>query len=381
MKFYFNRMMILILCLLTISACSRESTSSKPRVITISSQVLTNTLFYTGIVQPIKTTVVTSPADGVIIDMPFQYGEKIKEGDLLFVISSTKFLTDYKSALMQYIKAKSDFNNSQTQLSEATFLHKNELISDDEFKTKQSNFYTAQLALLQAKDTLESLLHQLNINDIDLYSLTIADIDKITKAMHLQINSENLRILSPSDGIVLSQNKSEEESKKISKGDNTKQGDVLAVIGNMNGLSVRIKVNELTVNQLNVGQKIKVTGIAFSDYILNGQIARIDRQGEGSNSGLPTFLVEVIVPSLTDNQLKDIHVGMSAKVEINIEEQQQITVPIAAINDKNGVSYVKVLDEKSGNTHDLFVKTGKTTLDSVAILSGLKEGDKIVIPG
>ncbi len=52
-----------------------------------------------------------------------------------------------------------------------------------------------QLALLQAKDALEILLHQLDIKDIDLYKLTIADIDKITQALHLQMNSENLRIL------------------------------------------------------------------------------------------------------------------------------------------------------------------------------------------
>jgi multidrug efflux pump subunit AcrA (membrane-fusion protein) len=313
--------------------------------------------------------------------MPLQYGEEIKKGQLLFVMSSTKFLTDYKSALMQYIKTKSDMNNSSTQLTEAKFLYKNELISKDDFKMKQSNFYTAQLAYLQAKDTLETLLRQLNIKNINLNTLSIADVDKVMQALRLPTTSENLPILSPAVGVILASSKNEGESKKITKGDIVKQGDVLAIIGNMEGLRVRIKVNELNVNQLKAGQKVKVTGIAFSDFELNGKIERIDRQGDVATNGLPTFLVEVIVPKLLAHQYKNIHVGMSAKVEVNIEEASQITIPLTAINEQNGIAYVKIFDRKSGKIRHSPIKTGKTTVNSVAVLSGLKEGESIVIPG
>ncbi|RDI46592.1 efflux RND transporter periplasmic adaptor subunit [Aquicella lusitana] len=377
--FYLPLIVLTVLCLL--SACSREPKVEGGRVVTIEARSFANTLYYSGTIQPLKTLVVPCPTDGVVVDMPFQYGEKVKPGQLLFLISSSKFLSDYKSALMQYIKAKSDFNNSQGMLSEAEFLHKNELISDDDYKMKKSTFYANRLALLQAKDALENLLKQLDIKDINLYKLTIADIDKITEAMHLRMSSENLRIFSPAEGTVLSPSKTEEENKKISKGDAVKQGDVLAVIGDMNGLSVHIKVNELTVNQLRIGQKVKVTGIAFPDEILKGEIKRVDKQGEATNGGLPTFSVEITVPTLTAAQQKMIHVGMSAKVEINIEEAPQIMIPFAALSEKNGATYIRRYDTKTGKTPWVEVKTGKATADTVAILSGLKAGDKIVIPG
>lgn len=375
------RIITLIFCFL-LASCSPPSKKENKGVITIAPQTVSSTLYYSGTIQPLQTVVVPSPADGVILDMPFQYGEEVKSGQLLFMVSSTKFLADYKTALMAYIKAKSDFNNGETQLREATFLHKNELISDDDFKSKQSNFYAARLALLQAKDTLENLLQQLNIKNVDLYKLTIADIDKITQALHLQTTAdtlEHLRIVSPAKGIVLSPNKGEEESKKIMKGDAVKQGDVLAVIGDMSGLSARIKVNELTVNQLKVGQKVKITGIAFPDHQLAGEIKRVDRQGELSPGGLPTFAVQIVVPTLSKEQQKEIHVGMSAKVEIAIESDTQIVIPILAIKEKNGQSYVNVKDEKTEKIREVFVKTGKTTLDSVAILAGLKAGDNVVL--
>ncbi len=381
MKYNFRCIIAITLCLIGLQSCSRETKKESSHIVDIQSKTFANTLFYTGTVLPLKTIVVPSPADGVVIDMSFQYGEPVKAHQLLFEISSTKFLTDYKTGLMQYIKTKSEFNTSQAQLSEATFLHKNQLISDDDFKMKKSNFYAAQLALLQAKDALEVLLHQLDIKDFNLYKLSISDIDKITQALHLQDNSENLRIHAPTDGIILSPSKNEEENKKTMKGDAVKQGDVLAIIGDMSGISVRIKVNELTVNQLALGQTVKVTGIAFPEYTLVGKIKRVDRQGDASTGGgLPTFPVEINVTNLSAAQQKSIHVGMSAKVEINMEEDSQIIIPIVSVKEKNGASFVQTYDQKSGKKQEVAVRTGKTTMDSIAILSGLKIGDKIVVP-
>lgn len=372
-RYYF----FLIFFLLGLTACSNEHKSSSKEMITVQENIMQNVLYYSGIVQPLKTFVITSPADGTVIDMPFQYGEIVKSGQILFIISSSKFLSDYKSGLMTYVKAKNEYNNAQTQLNEANFLHSNKLISDDEYKMKKSNYYASRLALLQAKDTLENLLNQLDIKNINLYQLTIADIDKITNA--LQSSSDTLRILTPVAGMVLSPSKGEEENKKILKGDVVKQGDVLAIIGDMQGLTVRIKVNELTVNQLHMGQKVQVTGIAFPEDILEGEIKMIDHQGEVLGGGMPTFAVEVMVPKLTPQQQKTIHVGMSAKVEISIQEEPKLTVPITAIREKNGELFVEIFDEKNKQSKFVNVKTGKTGVDSVAILSGLRVGDKIVI--
>src|SRR5688572_23218105 len=124
--------------LLIVSACQRSSSSSISQWLAVAQPTFTNNALYSGTIQQLKKQIIPSPADGVVVEMPFQYGEVVQAGDLLFKLSSTKFLTEYKSALMQYVKAKNDFNTSQTQLAEGKFLHKNQLISDDDFKMKQS---------------------------------------------------------------------------------------------------------------------------------------------------------------------------------------------------------------------------------------------------
>ena len=375
-----TRIILLTLLMSGFASCSREPAIKDGHMETITPRSVSSALYYSGSIQPVRSLVLTSPVDGVVVEMPKQYGEAVESGNLVFMLSSAKFLSDYKSALMQYIKAKSDFNTSKVQLGEGEFLHKNLLISDDDFKMKQASYYSNRLVLLQAKDALENLLQQMDIKDIDLYKLSISDIDKIDKAMHLQKKSENLRILAPAVGVLLAPSKNEDDSKKVLKGDTVKQGDVLAVIGDMRGVSVRIKVNELTVNQLNIGQKVTVTGIAFPDDILDGVISRVDRQAESSGSGIPSFTVEVAVPKLTEKQQSVIHVGMSAKVEINLSDDARIMVPVKAVFEKKGASYVQAYDAQSGTLKDVLVRTGKSTPDAVTVLSGLNAGDKIVVP-
>jgi HlyD family secretion protein len=374
---------LLLVILFTLTRCHHHeaSTSTHSSIITVESHPLASSLFYAGSIQPLKAIAVISPADGVIEEMPFHYGDAIKAGSLLFTINSEKFQTDYKTALVQYVKARSDLSNNQNQLYQGEFLHKNKLISDDEFKIRQTNFYNAQLAFVQAKDSLGKMLKQLNVTGINLYDLSISDIEKINKALHMQGDEQKLRVVAPSSGVALlpAKNDSSGVEKKMGKGEQVKQGDVLALIGDGKGISVHISINEFDINQIKVGQHVKVTGTAFPDYSLEGEIAGVDHQAQANQSGIPNFSADVVVASLTPAQQKAIYIGMSAKVEVDIEEPALITVPLAAVTEKNGNAFVKLQDPNTGAWQDHPVKTGKTTADSVVILENLKVGDNIAV--
>ncbi|EKD72334.1 MAG: hypothetical protein ACD_45C00701G0005 [uncultured bacterium] len=386
MKRYLKIMIVtfLVLCLYTCMQHRRAQAIAKNNtLVTVEPHSLTATLYYSGIVEPLKTVVVTTPSDGVIADMMFHYGDVVKEGQLLFSITSEKFQTDYKNALMQYIKAKTDFVNSQSQMKESEFLHVNQLISDDDFKAKKTNYYNAQLVMIQARDALSGMLKQLDMRGMNIYELKIEDIDKISKALHAQENMQHLHVIAPTHGVVLLPNKGDGvdgELKKVMQGDQVKQGDVLAVMGEVSGLTIRINVSEFNINQLKVGQKVQVTGAAFPDFILQGNIAALDRQGHPSQGGLPTFPVEVIVPHLSGEEQNAIHMGMSAKVAIETGGVAKMTVPIQAVFQQAGHTYVKVQDKKTGEVRNIAVTTGQTTLDSVVIESHLSAGDILVVP-
>lgn len=369
---------------LLLAGCGHSDDKSQNKnneAISIAPNTLSTQLFFSGTIQPLKTMVVTSPVDGVVDDMTFHYGDNVKPGQLLFTVSSEKFKTDYKTALMAFIKAKNDFTTAKSQLAESKFLIKNQLISDDDFKSKQSAFYNAQLSLIQAQDAMTVLLKQLDVPDVNLSQLSIDKIDKITQALHIEDGAQKLHVQAPVAGVALVQVKSSstDDAKKVEKGDQVKQGDVLVSIGNISGFLVHIEVNEFNINQLKMGQKVKVTGPAFSDFVLNGEITGIDRQGETSQGGLPIFPVDVVVPTLTPEEQAEIHIGMSAKVEIDIESDKKITVPIAAVYEKSNQTYVKVKNKFGKSPREVAVKTGETTEDSVVIESGLNSGDEVIV--
>ena len=54
-------------------------------------------------------------------------------------------------------------------------------------------------------------------------------------------------------------------------------------------------------------------------------------------------------------------------------------LPVNAVTEKNGVSVVTILDAQ-GKTKTVPVVTGDTTPIDVVIISGIKVGDKVVIP-
>lgn len=375
------RIVFLVACLF-LSSCGSHEKKTTSDTLTVTAKSSVQSLFFSGVIQPLKTSVITSPADGVIQEMLFHYGDPISTGKLLFTISSEKFQTDYKTALMQYIKSKNEFDTSQSQLQQSQFLHKNELISDDEFKTKQTTFYNAQLSLVQAKEVLSSMLKQLTVQGFNIDDLTIENIQKISQVLHAQGDIQKLKVNAIVGGVILLPTKldnGETESKHINKGDQVKQGDVLAVVGDTNGLSIHVSVNEFNINQLKVGQPVKVTCAALPDEILEGKIAGMDRQAQVSSAGMPTFPVDVVVPHLTQKQQDNIHMGMSAKVEIDIESAPEISVPITSVIERDGLTFVKVKDAITGKIQEKSVKTGQTTQDSVVIVSSLKAGDSIVV--
>jgi multidrug efflux pump subunit AcrA (membrane-fusion protein) len=369
--------------IVNISGCvdkEKNSKFGKDQIITVTREPLTAHLLYAGIVQPLKAMVVTTPAEGVVEDITFHYGDVVKAQQPLFMIVSDKFQTEYKNALMQYIKAKTDFINTESQFKESEFLHKNQLISDDDYKGKKTNYFTAKLSLIQAKDALATMMKQLDIKGFNFEELTVADIDKISVQLHQQEGSQKIHIVAPAAGVVLLATKEESDlSVKISKGSQVKQGDMLAMIGDVSGLNIHINVNEFNINQLKIGQKVKVSGTAFSQFSLEGYISGIDRQAQLTQGNVPVFAVEIVVPTLTPAQQSVIHIGMSAKVQIDIESPPVVSIPLSAIYTKNNVPYVKMQDQHSHKVVEVPVQTGQTTEDRVVIESPLKAGDTIFV--
>lgn len=399
---------ILVIFICLIFYYLHHANSASESIITVEPEANNNELNFTGTIAPGDVYPVTSLVDGVVDKRYFSYGQQVKANQILFHISSPKVLDDYRSAKVNYLKAlqadqdmqnwqnssdvisarrtldtaKNELQNSQRQLMESTQLKKLGYISSDEYYSAQNQYQSSLSSFEQAQDSLNETLKKGQGINVQIEKLTLAQAQSSLQELQAQLNS--LDVKAPHSGIALfpdksSDNNSSSGTTEINVGSVVKPGDNLVTIGNLESITVAVKVNEVSVDQIKPGQDIVITGVAFPDITLNGKVESVDAQASSDANELPTFAVHMLVPGLTSEQRAPIKVGMSATVELNLGGPQVIMVPINAVSPgPNGTTVVKLVG-KFGKTTEVPVVTGEISSDSVEIKQGLKPGDRIKV--
>ena len=377
-----------LLSVLALPIAMAQSTANT-HIIIAKKQAVTNQLSYAGIIDPLETQVVTSTEEGTIDHLNFQYGQPVQAGQLLFEVNSKKFQDNFIAALKTYLTAKQQFHQVETKQQEQGELWKYGLISRDVYTSVQAEYYNDELALLQAEQALVSMLQAHKSIQIDYQDLELRNIEQLKKILYSRVQSD-VKVYAPTSGIALIPSKNANKglgdaagsataAGPVVQGSAVQQNQAVLAIGNLNGMTINIDVNEIYVNELTPGLKAIITSVAFPGVTLRGEITRVGSQATSNGSSdIPTFPVVVKVPTLTPVQRSVIRVGMSADVRLIITEAPKITIPINAVTQKNGQSYVD-LQTATGITQQV-VTTGETTVNSVVIVSGLKEGDAVVAP-
>jgi len=138
-------------------------------------------------------------------------------------------------------------------------------------------------------------------------------------------------------------------------------------------MTVTVSVDENDINSVKTGQTASVTLDAVEGESFDGEITKVSQASSSSSGGNVKYSV-----TITLDKTSDMKSGMTAAAVINIEEANNvIVIPSAAINEKNGETYVytkKDGDELSGK---VAITTGLSNGSMVEVTSGLEEGDTV----
>ena len=367
----------------SLSGChgKTQPANKAQQIVTVKKQANITHLYYDSTIEPLKTVSVITQVAGTVRSLNFKYGQMVHKGQLLMVLSSQKLATDYRNAVNSYLEKKNAYETSYQSFQGDQALHKAGVISKESFDQEQNTYETSILSFYQAKEALEKVLKLAHIDASTIEGLHLNDTKQVNKI--LQRNFNDLKVYATGTGVALfpPANTSGSSNKELEVGSMVKQGQLLLSIGDMSGLSTTVKVSEININRVKAGQKAVLTGVAFPGVNLNGYVSAVASQAQNSQSGfssLGMFQVAVVVPKITAAQRKKIHVGMSAKVDIEIKNSPRIMLPIGAVFEQKGKSMVKL--KQGDKTVAVPVLTGETTETSVTILQGLKSGDQVVIP-
>ena len=182
---------------------------------------------------------------------------------------------------------------------------------------------------------------------------------------------------------------------QLEKGDSVSPSTILGVLITKQKLAA-ISLNEIDVAKIKIGQKATLTFDAIPELTMSGQVAEIDAIGTVSQ-GVVTYKVKIAF-DMQDERVKTA-MSVSAAV-ITYIKQNVLLVPNSAVKAQGNTHYVEIIEGEdaitasSANISGLSAQAGavlknaphKQTLEiglsndeSTEIISGLKEGDLIMV--
>jgi multidrug efflux pump subunit AcrA (membrane-fusion protein) len=241
-------------------------------------------------------------------------------------IQSDLDLADLRSALAR----------AELDLADAQALHEAKAVSADEVRRKQEAMDDARRALEQRKVSAETeataLRERLRQVELDCSAETVSEQD--VEAHELQtLNAEaelaerqarlaDTRVIAPISGTVriIPRTRTSammvtgKSAEVLGPGVRVYEGDPFLEIAATDRACVRVEVDETDIARMRVGMRAKITGDAFPDRELVGEVAEIQIAGRRAGRGISLFPVTVLITS----PMEGVRMGMTADVMIRL---------------------------------------------------------------
>ena len=373
---------------------------------------ISSTITVAGQLAPRQEIEVTSPIEGTIAAVHFQYGEEVAEGERLLDLDTTEVRIEYRDAQMAHIKARDrldelenwsnhvevsrarrvvsrariDLEARQNRLSQTTFLLEQGLIPASEHEAAKREYDNQLLDVQSAVEDLQVVLDK-GAAEAEVARLELEN--ALARLRGLEEVMRNATVYAPLDGVIMHPERGGgvtqggEGAQRLAKGESVKQGEHLVSVGDLDGFTVIGMVDEIDVATIQPGRTPRIVGDAFPGVELQGEIVRVSSQASQSDErhGLPSFEVAASVRGLTAGQRRQLRFGMSATLEVVVYDRTDaLLVPIDAVEFLDNQPRLRVRDKAGGTVRYADVVTGVTNLDSVEIVAGIEAGDEIVIP-
>jgi multidrug efflux pump subunit AcrA (membrane-fusion protein) len=360
------------------SCGSRGKNKEVQKTYIVRKETISTPLYFSGTIKPYSMIPVISPVDGVVQDKNFQYGGNVKKGQRLVTIYSESLGNDFQQALTDFFSQLNDYNTRRKTFLSNEQLYKMDFISKDEYELSAQNEKQGYIALTVSKEKLAALFDKLGLKQ-QLKEIDFTNKEEVKK--YLVEKHNTLDIVAPMSGIATASQQTDNSGdsvKPIDNGTQVKTGQTIVSIGNVQGFSVEIQVDETTISELSTGMPVTISGSAFPAITLEGEIVEIQTQAKRSDAGSTIFPVEIQVKKVTAEDRKEIYLGMTTQVTIEMKTPDVITIPLTTVYEKDSIPYVTLQDPKTHKLIERAIVVGSTVEDSVIVISGLKPGDALV---
>lgn len=314
-----------------------------------------------GTVLTANTLFITTSATGVVKEVYVSDGETVAKGQKLAEIElDTEGAQSHASAYSSYISAVNSLKSAENSYRSAQATLErvyDEIKGHDEDETLE----------MKETRTKAEVAHDNAYDAIQAAKLKLS-----SAALDYQTSSPI--ITAPASGVVTSITLV--EGMNVGSQDttsDTRTSQKVAVIKSEGTPLGSFNLSEIDVSQVKTGQKATITLDSIADKTFTGKVASVDRIGTVT-SGVTTYPVIIKFDTSSEQVLPN----MTATAEIITEiKENALWIPPQAIKTQAGQTVVRVL--VNGKEEQREVEVGLETSDQAEIVSGLSEGETVIV--
>jgi len=378
---------IIVFLILVFSICGKKG-NNIPTVTTAKIEMgdIVAKVNATGRVKPKAEVNIQAEIYEIIVDIPVEEGDSVKEGDLLVRLRQTayQFAVDQARADLRTARAGNEQARSNLEYWEFKYNLAKELI--EKGHTSEEELMSAKDQYISARATVETTAQSIRKAEIAL-----------NQALDYYAKTE---ILSPLNGVVTDLQYEVGERTMIASPN--VPGAIIMTVADLSVLEVEVRVDETDIRDLRIGQKADISVDAFPDTTFEGVITNVGASaqvtGYSQSEQVTDFLVKVqflenyeyIKPNLTAEV--DIITGRAADTKhvpiqaiVGVEELPGEKKDTSETGDTSTAVekdklYEGVYLYDNGVARFRQVKLGIQDQTNIEIISGL-EMDQVVITG
>jgi len=342
----------------------------------------------TGKIQPITKVEVKSKASGIVEKLFVDINNHVHKGQPLAQLDEIEITAQVEAQRAQLAAAEANVSTFEANIeqdkvnAEAPDLPMYKQTLDRNLQMAKEGIVSQQALDNANKDYLAALNKrdgakaQIGVDAAKLKQARAQVMESQASLKQLEEQMSYTTIVAPMDGVMLSRDV--EVGAAVSS--ILVLGSTATLVmteGDTTQVYVQGKVDEADIAHVYMNQPARIKVESFRDRVFNGKVTKIAPLGVEKDN-VTTFEVRVSI----DNPGGELKANMTANAEILLDEHKGVlTVPENAVSydgQKNASVDIPDKNVKEGK-HKVAVKVGLSNGSVTEILSGLKEGDQVVL--
>ena len=308
-----------------------------------------NTAFeLTGALMPIQSADLTAPFSGKIAAINVKTGDLVAQGQVLGSLDVSQLQgqlrqaqANAKSSQGSLAQSKVSLENARLALERSRSLYEEGAVSKQQLDSDQKAY---DLARLQYENNAAGGAGAAN-----------ASVESI------KVQISNASITSPFPGVVVSVN--------LTAGETATLSAPMFTVADMSVLKLKGTVPQEALPYLKKGDPVEVSVDIYPGTVFPGTVSVI-----GTMSVSPGTYFPVEISLNNDTKMA---AGLSAHASIQASGQQHVLVPVGAVVEHNGETYLFLIQD--GVAVKQKVSIGLRSDTQIEVLQGLEEGDVVAV--